>query len=306
MKLDLRAVEALDAVVRHGGFGRAATHLHRVQSAVSHQIAKLESHLGLRLLDREDYRVRLTPAGEAVLAEGRRLLAQAERIRSVAHHLTQGWEPRLLIVIDGILPLDPALAAVQKLTGEQVPTRIQVSVEFLRGVQARFDRDHANLMLVVDHVSDSALHEEALPEMDCVLCVGSSHPLARDRCISLSELHEHVELSVQHSDEEQEGDRHLLGCERRVYLPSFHSKREALLMGVGFGWMPLHLAWDGLRAGRLHELRYVGGGRYRVTPRIVYRAGPRLGPAATRFLTLLREGAWPKMTWPRSRGRTIP
>jgi DNA-binding transcriptional LysR family regulator len=303
MKLDLRAVEALEAVVKYGGFNRAAEHLHRVQSAVSHQIANLEAHLGVRLLNRDDYRVRLTAAGEAVLAEGRRLLFQAERVRSVAHQFKEGWEPKLLVIIDGILPLDPTLAALQTLTKEGVPTRIQVSVEFLRGVQARFEKDAGDLMLVADYVPDAYLHEEALPEMDCILCVGKSHPLARTSPVSLAELQDHVELSVQHSSDEQESDHHLLGCERRVYLPSFHTKREALLMGVGFGWMPLHLIWNELRSGLLRELKYVGGAHYRITPRLVHRAGGPLGRAGARFITLLRDGAWPNMTWPQARRR---
>ena len=298
MKPDLKAIEALDAIARYGGFARAAVKLHRVQSAVSHQIAKLETQLGLRLLDRDDYRVRLTPAGEAILAEGRRLLAQAERVCAVARQLSDGWEPQLLVVMDGILPLDPALAALRRLTAEGVPTRIQVGIEFLHGVQSRFEQDDGDLMLVVDYVADAYLRDEALPDMDCILCVGQSHPLAGASTVSLADLQEHVELSVQHSNAEQAGDRHLFGCERRVYLPSFDTKREAVLLGVGFGWMPLHRVWRELRAGQLRELRYVGGSRYRFTPRLVYRADKPLGSAGTRFIELLRGGQWPRLTWP--------
>lgn len=299
MKLDLKAVEALDAVVRHGGFSRAAHHLHRVQSSISHQIGNLEKQLGIRLLDRDGRSARLTSAGEVVLAEGQRLLAQAERMRSVAKQFAQGWEPELLIVIDGILPLDPALAAVRELTESGVPTRIQVSVEFLRGVQERFDADRGDLMLSADHAPSATLRDEPLPEIECVLCAGASHPLAQSREVSLSDMQEHVELSVQRSSEEQRGDRRLFGCERRVYLPSFQSKREALLMGVGFGWIPLHLAWKDLETGRLRELAYARGARYRITPRMVHRADLVLGRAGKRFLELIRASTWSHLTLPK-------
>ena len=46
MKLDLNGLEALEAVVKYGGFARAAKHLHKVQSAVSHQVRKIEQQLG--------------------------------------------------------------------------------------------------------------------------------------------------------------------------------------------------------------------------------------------------------------------
>src|SRR6201988_2630111 len=118
MQLDLGALEAFDAVVKFGGVARAAGHLHKVQSAVSHQIQKLEEQLGVSLFNRDGYRVQLTPTGEAVLAESRRLLAQSEHIRSVARQFSQGWEPGLVIIVDGILPLDPTLAALKTLADE--------------------------------------------------------------------------------------------------------------------------------------------------------------------------------------------
>jgi DNA-binding transcriptional LysR family regulator len=71
------SLEALEAVVKYGDFSRAAEHLHKVQSALSHQVRKIEQQLGLTVFNRDGYRVYLTPAGEAILAEGRRLLAQA-------------------------------------------------------------------------------------------------------------------------------------------------------------------------------------------------------------------------------------
>lgn len=65
-------------------FGRAAQRLRIVQPAVSQQIVRLERELGVRLLDRTSRRVRLTPAGERVLAAARETLAAAARVRVVA------------------------------------------------------------------------------------------------------------------------------------------------------------------------------------------------------------------------------
>jgi len=65
--------------------------------------------------------VQLTAAGESVLAEGRRVLSQVELVGSVARQFTQGWEPRLLVIIDGILPLDPILDGLKTLAAERAP-----------------------------------------------------------------------------------------------------------------------------------------------------------------------------------------
>ena len=293
MQFDLSGLEAFIAVVDCGGVGRAAQQLHKAQSAVSHQVRKLEAQLGIALFNRDGYRVQLTPAGEAVLAEGRRVLSQAEHVGSVAQQFTQGWEPRLLVIIDGILPLDPILDGLKTLAAAAVPTRIQVKVEFLSGVASRFEREQGDLMLLVDSDSRPLHEEETLPEMDCVLSVAATHPLARKRPVSLADLQQHVELSVQNSNEEQRSDRHFFGCERGFYLSSFQAKKQALLMGVGFGWMPLYLVRDEIEAGQLREVKYAGGSRFRFTPRLVRRSDRTLGRTGQRLVELLRAARWP-------------
>jgi DNA-binding transcriptional LysR family regulator len=296
MRFDLSALEAFIAVVDYGGVGRAAQQLRKAQSAVSHQVRKLEEQLGIALFNRDGYRVQLTPAGEAVLTEGRQVLSQAEHVGSVAQQFTQGWEPRLLVIIDGILPLDPILDGLRTLAAEAVPTRIQVKVEFLSGVASRFERERGDLMLLVDSGERPRHEEEALPDMDCILCAAATHPLARRKPVSLAELQQHVELSVQNSNEEQRSDRHFFGCERGFYLSSFPAKKQALLMGVGFGWMPLYLVREELKASQLREVKYAGGSRFRFTPRLVRRSDRQLGRTGQRLAELLRAARWPYLS----------
>lgn len=292
MRIDLEGLEALDAVVRHGGLAHAAERLHKVQSTVSYQLRKLEQQLGTPVLDRSGYRVRLTPAGEAILAEGRRLLAEARRVEALAQQLAGGWEARLQVIVDGILPTEPVLAAFKALADERIPTRLQAKVGFMHGVQHGFDRDDADLMLVKDYRPQPWLQTEDLPEIECVLCVAPSHPLASTDRVDLGALQDHVELSVQDSSGSHD-DPHGFGGERVFHLSDFGAKKQALLMGVGFGWMPAYLVADELRSRRLQELDYAGGSRYRFTPRLVWRTDRPPGPAGRRLAELLKAAAWP-------------
>lgn len=286
MRPDLDAVNALDAVVRHGGFAGAAAALNRVQSAVSYQVEKLEAQLGVALLDRTGYRVRLTPEGETLLAEGRRLLGQADRMASMARQFAGGWEPRLTMILDGILPLETTLRALRTLAEEKVPTRIQLKVEYLSGVQLRFEKDSADIMVVKDYEGRPDLEAHPLGEVECVLCVSRRHPLADCPRVRLRDLHEHVELSVQDSSGRGD-DEHMFGGDRVFYLDGFIAKKQALRMGLGFGWMPRYLINRELHAGTLMEVRYAGGSRYRFTPLLVHRVTAPLGRTGRRLAELL-------------------
>jgi DNA-binding transcriptional LysR family regulator len=75
------------AVADELSFTAAAHVLHVSQSGVSAQVALLERELGLPLFDRSSRGVRITPAGEAVLEQLRRALAELDRVRTVADDL---------------------------------------------------------------------------------------------------------------------------------------------------------------------------------------------------------------------------
>ena len=79
--MELRQLRAVEAVARHCHFTRAAEELHIAQSALSHQIRRLEQELGTPLFERTSRRVRPTEAGEAIAARARRILAEVDGAR---------------------------------------------------------------------------------------------------------------------------------------------------------------------------------------------------------------------------------
>ncbi len=75
---DLLTLRSLIAVVEEGGFSAAAKRVHRTQSAISVQMAKLEDELDVKLLVRGNRSVTLTPAGETFLSYARRIIQLAD------------------------------------------------------------------------------------------------------------------------------------------------------------------------------------------------------------------------------------
>jgi LysR family transcriptional activator of glutamate synthase operon len=85
--MDLRQLRYFEAVARHRHFTRAADELHVAQSALSHQVRRLEAELGIELLDRTTRMVAPTEAGEMVATRARVILDGASALREEVDQL---------------------------------------------------------------------------------------------------------------------------------------------------------------------------------------------------------------------------
>jgi DNA-binding transcriptional LysR family regulator len=288
MEWSLDGIEALAAIVDTGSFAGAAKALHKVPSAVSYQVRQLEDALGVELFDRSGHRAALTPAGVAVLDEGRFLLARARRLERLAHRLAEGWEARLQVVVDGALPTGPLLEALTRLGEEDVPTHVQLRTEYLSGVPRRFAELGADLMLTLVPPDDPLLDVVTLPPMEFVLVAAPSHPAAREPHLDLADLQRHLELSVHDSDERTVArDTNLIPGARVFYVGDFAAKKEGLARGLGLGWMPAPLVHAELAEGLLVELNSTRGSRRRFPLALAHRRDRPLGPAGARLAELL-------------------
>jgi DNA-binding transcriptional LysR family regulator len=98
MKLpEMWQLRYFSAVAERLHFGRAAQALHISQPPLSRAIRALEAQLGVALFERTRRRVALTPAGERLLDETRRLSMQLERAVGGLRAVAAGEEGRLRI-----------------------------------------------------------------------------------------------------------------------------------------------------------------------------------------------------------------
>ena len=82
--MTLRDLEYLVALAETRHFGRAAERCHVSQPTLSAQLRKLEESLGVALVERRPRKLALTHAGEAVVERARRMLRDADDIRTLA------------------------------------------------------------------------------------------------------------------------------------------------------------------------------------------------------------------------------
>jgi DNA-binding transcriptional LysR family regulator len=283
----LEQVRVLDALARSGTLQRAAKTLGRGHSSVIYALKMLEDGLALKLLDRTGYRLRLTPAGEAVLGAARELLEAERRLHDVVHEVKSGWEPRLSIVVDGVCPTEKLFETVGELARSASATRIDVVTEFLGGVERMFDELEADLMIAVLPVASKAVAATALPDFEAHLVAHKRHPLAQKGKLTLADLGESLLLTVKGSDPRLSLPTASLESQSRVVLHDFAAKKSAILGRVGFGWMPEHLIERELARGELVRLDLAPRAVHRFAPKLYKRRGRKLGRAGQAVFSAL-------------------
>jgi DNA-binding transcriptional LysR family regulator len=147
--VEVRQLRCVEAVARHRHFTRAADELHVSQSALSHQVRRLEAELGTALFERTSRRVTPTEAGLAIAARARRVLAEVEGAREEVDQLRGVRRGRIWI--------GPLLRA-----GDiDVP-------ELLAG----FSREHPGIEVSLrEGIADDMLRYLADDEIDAAFCL---------------------------------------------------------------------------------------------------------------------------------------
>jgi DNA-binding transcriptional LysR family regulator len=218
---ELRLVRYWVAVAEEGNITRAAERLHLSQPALSTAVRTLEAQLGVALLDRSDRVLRLTPAGELLLAEGRGLLREADRVFSAVAALDRSAVGRLRI---GLTPtarygLGPTLlaACASSAPGVMLYPAEDATGALLRGVRSG-RLDLAVLFCAVGPVEGVVL--EPFVSEPAVVHMRSDHPLASRSSVALEELADEVFLVAEGAESGGFTARVLELCRARGFDPT--------------------------------------------------------------------------------------
>lgn len=254
-EISLDALLVLDAIARRGSFSAAAEELHRVPSSVTYAIQKLEESLGVTLFDRRGHRAHLTPAGEALLREGRDLLTMADGVARNVKRIATGWEAELRIAVGDLMPYAKVLELCEAFYQIAPDTRLRLSSEVLGGTWDALVSGRADL--VIGAPGDGppgggyALHP--LGEVEFVFVVAPHHPLAGEpEPLTNDLIRRHRAVAA--ADTSRGLPPRTVGLlpgQNVLTVPDLHIKREAQKKGLGIGYLPRHLIAGDIAAGDL-------------------------------------------------------
>jgi DNA-binding transcriptional LysR family regulator len=186
--LDLRQLRYFVTVAEELHFSRAAARLHLAQSALSAQIRQLEAELGGPLLLRSTRRVELTPAGEALLADGRAILAAVDGALGRARALARGEGSALVIGSLGPVP-GALLAPLLSRFGTRHPqVRVEIRAFDFSDLVDGLRQGRADLAFVYAPLHEPDLVLTPLLSEQRMVVVARTHRLARRASLRPADL----------------------------------------------------------------------------------------------------------------------
>ena len=178
LKLETRHLRLVVAIADFGSLTRAGHQLHLTQSALSHQLADLESQLGVKLFERLGKRMEPTLAGERLIGRARTALQQLLEMEHEVKQIASGREALLRIATE-CYTCYHWLPPVLKAFGERYP---KVEIQIVPGATARPIRallaGKIDLCIVLQRPRDRRVESTPLFDDELVAVMAPTHPLA--------------------------------------------------------------------------------------------------------------------------------
>lgn len=259
--MTLDQLVALDAIIATGTFRGAADRLNKAQSAVSHQIRKLEDELGFVLLSRDAYRPTLTSEGEVFYRETARVLEQVRALKSVAAGLRSEQEPVVSIAIAATMALDPILNLLGSIRQAYPGTNIHVASEMMGGPLARLMEGSADM--IIAGLQDVPIDDvETLPFGSVTIrpVASAGFPAAQKSGVrSRREMQGYTQVIVSGTGgKDFDQSRDVLSGGQRWSVSDFEAKKSIIKAGLGWGGIPDHMMRGELASGELVPLSVDG------------------------------------------------
>ncbi|WP_039791056.1 LysR family transcriptional regulator [Paenibacillus riograndensis] len=188
--MDLKTLKTFQAIIRSGSFNRAAEELNYAQSTVTMQIQKLESDLGVQLLERGKG-VALTEAGRLFHEQSQRIVQDMERLQHSITDLKSGEAGSIRIGAS-----DPTASyrlpdILQKCMTLFPKMELSVDISGSGALCDRLLRGELDIVICSAPELGKELHFEPLFTEAFVLLLPEDHPLVSAPAVTADHLRGH-------------------------------------------------------------------------------------------------------------------
>lgn len=240
---NLRQLEYLVALSDTRHFRRAAERTNSTQPTLSEQIKALEERLGAQLVERTTARVVLTPLGLQVVEIARRMLRDANEIRTIAATGSKGFQGLIRI---GLPPtVGPYLMqrAAPRLHKSYPELRLYLREEMPLTLPRALEDGQLDVIITPMPLRSTEIETVTLFREPLLLTVAADHRFAAKRSVALSDLAGEDVLTLGPAHQLHEPVKALCkdaGARLRFDFEgtSLDMLREMVVMGLGIAFMP--------------------------------------------------------------------
>ncbi len=241
-------LQIVRAVAHFRNFTAAAKHLHKVPSAISYTVRKLEDRLGVQLFLRDSKRVELTPAGEHFMKHTDKLLASLEELENTTRQMASGWEQEIRIAMDNVVNQGKIYDLIHDLQEVRPEAGLVINTEVFNGSWDALYHGRCQVVIgapreIPENIKGSDRYAwRSMGEMSWDFVVAPNHPLAKiESPLPSEDLKPYPSICVQDTSRFfRQGYNFLLEDQQLLLVPSFRATIESLLRGQGVAILPSH------------------------------------------------------------------
>lgn len=185
--MDLKTLKTFHMIVKYGSFNRAAQEMNYVQSTVTMQIQKLESELGLQLLERGK-EINLTEAGRLFYDQSLQIVKNVEQLQTNLVDLKSGESGHVRIGVTEPTASYRLPGILKKFMFAHPNIRISVEISSTSILCERVSKGEIDFALSTAPGLGSDLYFEPLFQEEFVTLLPENHPLVEKEVIAPEDL----------------------------------------------------------------------------------------------------------------------
>ncbi|WMT38989.1 LysR family transcriptional regulator [Paenibacillus sp. D2_2] len=188
--MDLKAVKTFHRIVALGGFNRAAEELNYAQSTVTMQIQKLESELGMRLIERSKS-FELTEAGRLFLEQSEHIIRDIEQLQETMAELVAGEAGHVRLGVVEPIASYRLPKIIAEFLSEYPHIRVSISIASSAALNQQLQHGELDLAICSPPMLGTELYFEPLLTENFAVLLPELHPLCDKDMITIQDLRNH-------------------------------------------------------------------------------------------------------------------
>jgi DNA-binding transcriptional LysR family regulator len=288
--MDLSLFEIFRTIAEEGSFSRAGQQFGRTQPAISLALKRLESELGVTLIDRGSKSLALTDAGRLTLEYCDRFEGMEQELRVALAELRNLKAGKLSIGANESTALY-LMEHVIDYRGRHPGVRVEIR----RSLSSRIPEDLLRGRIEMGAISydpgDERLSVREIYNDHLAFIVSPKHRLARRKEVGIEELGEEIFIAHNVSGPYRRRvietfQQHRVPLNMEIELPTIETIRQLVERNLGVAFLPRMCVHREIEQGALREVRVTQMQMERKI-RLVYAAKRQLSHAAQGFLEVV-------------------